>query len=78
MFVERWVSYSLCKQKNDIIQGADELVQNNITFRQANHTGVPPSQKSKQSRLTNLSLYKHWNTSVRIHNTFLVTNKWVQ
>jgi hypothetical protein len=28
---------------------------------QANSTGVPPGLKSKQSRVTDQSLYKHWS-----------------
>ncbi len=35
--------------KNDIIQGADKLGQNNVTWGQANSAGVPPNQKSNQS-----------------------------
>jgi hypothetical protein len=40
--------------------GAGYHSQNDVTWGQANNTGVPPNQKSKQSRITNLSLYKHW------------------
>jgi hypothetical protein len=45
--------------KNDLTQGADLLAKNDISWGQANSTGVPPIQKSKQSRVTVLSLYKH-------------------
>ncbi len=49
----------LRKTKNDIIQGADELGKNGVTSWQANSTGMPPSQKRKQRRVTNLFLNKH-------------------
>ncbi len=39
--------------KNDFIQGAGKLGQNDITCGQANITGVPPQQKIKQSWVTN-------------------------
>jgi hypothetical protein len=35
--------------KNDIIQRAGYLGKNDITWGQANSTGMPPDQKSKQS-----------------------------
>ncbi len=35
--------------KNDIIQGAGWLGQNDVTWGQASSTGVPPDQNSKQS-----------------------------
>jgi hypothetical protein len=37
------------KTKNDVIQGAGLLGNNDITWEQANSTGMPPDQKSKQS-----------------------------
>jgi hypothetical protein len=49
----------LMKTKNDVIQGADKLGKNDVTSWQTNSAGMPPSQKSKQSRVTRLSLYKH-------------------
>ncbi len=33
--------------------------QNDVIWGQANSTGMPPNQKSKQSWVTNLSIYKH-------------------
>jgi hypothetical protein len=48
--------YSWCKENNDIIQGAGELSQNDVTWGQANSTDMPPDQKSKQSGGANLSL----------------------
>ncbi len=47
--------------KNDVIQGAGQLAINDITWGQANSTGVPPDHTSKQSRVTSLSLNKHWS-----------------
>jgi hypothetical protein len=35
--------------KNDVIQVAGWLGQNDVTFGQANSTDVPPNQKIKQS-----------------------------
>jgi hypothetical protein len=46
--------------KNDVIQGAGKLSKNDITRGQPNSTFVPSNQKSKQSRVTTLSHYKHW------------------
>jgi hypothetical protein len=40
--------------------GAGYLGKNDLNWEQANSTGVPPNQKSTQSRATNLSLQKHW------------------
>jgi hypothetical protein len=45
--------------KNDAIWGTGQLGKNDVTWWQANITGLPPNQKSKQSRVTNLSLFKH-------------------
>jgi hypothetical protein len=45
--------------KSDVIQGAGELGKNDIILGQANSSGMPPNQKSKQSKVNNLSLYKH-------------------
>jgi hypothetical protein len=47
--------------KNDVIQGAGQLAKNDITWGQANSTVEPPDHKSKQSRVTSLSLNKHWS-----------------
>jgi hypothetical protein len=46
--------------KNDVISGEGKLGKNDISWGQANSTGVPPDQMSRQSRITNLYLYKHW------------------
>ncbi len=35
--------------KGDVIQGASQLSQHGVTWRQANSTCMPPDQKSKQS-----------------------------
>ncbi len=35
--------------KNDVIQGAGQLGQNDVTWGQANFTGMPPNPKGKQS-----------------------------
>jgi hypothetical protein len=35
--------------KNDAIQGAGYVGQNDITWGQASSTGIPPDQKNKQS-----------------------------
>jgi hypothetical protein len=35
--------------KNDVIQGAGKLDQNDITWGQANSTSVPPDKKSKKA-----------------------------
>jgi hypothetical protein len=45
--------------KNDIIQGAGKLGQNDVTWGQANSNGMPTDQKCKQSQGDNLYLYKH-------------------
>jgi hypothetical protein len=48
--VYREIGYLLKMQtKSDVIQGAGELGQNDVTRRLTNSTGVPPDQKSKQS-----------------------------
>jgi hypothetical protein len=39
----------LMKTKNNVIQGAGLLGQNDVTWEQASSTGMPPIQKSKQS-----------------------------
>jgi hypothetical protein len=57
--------------KNGIIQGAGYPGQNDVTWGQDNCTSVPPDQKSKQSWITNLSLYRHCldaqQTNIRGH-----------
>jgi hypothetical protein len=35
--------------KNDIFQGQASWAKNDVTWGQANITGVPPNQKSKQN-----------------------------
>ncbi len=45
LFVERQVSYSSCKQKNDITQGASGMGKNDVTWEQANAVGMPPDPK---------------------------------
>jgi hypothetical protein len=45
--------------KNDFIQGAGQLGKNDVTLGHAISTNMSPNQKCKQSRLTNLSPYKH-------------------
>jgi len=47
------------QSKNEDIQGAGYLGQNDITWGQPNTTGMPLKQKSKQNWVKNLSLYKH-------------------
>ncbi len=59
MFVESEVCYFWCKQKMTSFRGQASLGKKNITWGQANGTAVLPDQKSKQSRVTSLSLYKH-------------------
>jgi hypothetical protein len=49
-----------CKQNMMSLMGAFKLGQNDVTWGQANSIGMPPDPISKQSRVTNLSLYKHW------------------
>ncbi len=44
--------------KNDVIEGVGQLGKNDVTCGQAKNTGMPPNQKSLQSRVTYLSLYK--------------------
>ncbi len=60
MFVERKVGYSWCRQKMTSFRGQASWPKMNSAGGQAYSTGVPPHQISKQSRVTNLSLYKHW------------------
>jgi len=40
--------------------GQASQAKNDITRGQANCTGMPPDRKSKQSLVTNQSLFKHW------------------
>jgi hypothetical protein len=53
--------------------GTGHLGKNDVTWGQANSTGVPPDPKSKQSRVTNLSLNKHW-----IRQLCILTNNFVR
>ncbi len=63
MFVERQVSYSSCKQKNDITQGASGMGKNDVMWDQANTAGLPPDPKINKAE----SLYKHWAESIELH-----------
>jgi hypothetical protein len=57
MFIDRLDNLDV--NKNEVINGAGYLDINNVTREQANCTGMPSDQKSKQSCGTNLSFYKH-------------------
>ncbi len=46
----------LMQTKNDAIQGADKVDKNDVTWGQANSTGMPPNPKvNKADKLTYLS-----------------------
>ncbi len=60
--------------KHDVTQGAGYLFQNDITWGEANSTGVPPDQICKQSWVMNLSLSKHWFRPSEHHH--YVLDKW--
>ncbi len=60
MFLERWFGYSTSKQKMMSFRGQAGWAIMTSSGGQANSTGMPPDQKSKQSWVTNLSLYKLW------------------
>ncbi len=47
--LERQVSYSVNKQKMTLFIGQASWAKNDITWGQANSTGMPPDQNSKQS-----------------------------
>ncbi len=64
MFVEIQVSYSLCKQK-EAIQGVGKLGQNDITWGEANSTGVPPDKKEKKAEKLTYLFYKHASNKMR-------------
>jgi hypothetical protein len=46
--------------KNDVIWGQASWAKMTLVGGQANSTGMPPNQTSKQSGVTNLSFYKHF------------------
>ncbi len=58
MTVERLVSYYRCKQKMVSFRGQGSCI---VAQGKSNITGVPPDQESKQSRVDNISLCKHWS-----------------
>jgi hypothetical protein len=49
------------------LRGQASRAKNDVPIGQANSTGIPPKQKSKQSRVMNLSLYKRlgWGALIR-------------
>ncbi len=47
----------------------------NFPGGQANNTGMPPDQMSKQSWVTDLSLYKHWPLLPSLRNEGLILLK---
>ncbi len=49
MFVERKVGYSWCKQKMTSFSGAGKVGKNDVSWGQANSTGMPPDQKVKKA-----------------------------
>jgi hypothetical protein len=78
-----WLGCTVCKErdrldipyvnKNDVIHGAGKLGKNDITQGKANSTGMPPDPKCKQSRVTNLSLYKQWLRRSKDKRAFDIT-----
>ncbi len=70
MLVERQVSNSRCKHNNDVIKGPGYLSNNDITWVQANSTGVPPDQKvDKAEELT------YPSTNIALDQTFKITQE---
>ncbi len=61
--------------KNYVIQGADYLGKNDITQGQVNSTDMLPNKIVKQSRVTNLTLYKHWLGLVNLASFIHFTKK---
>jgi hypothetical protein len=52
--------------------GAGLLGQNDVTWGEANSSGVPPDQIRKQSRVMNLSLHKHWLHCISLSRSCLL------